>query len=511
MKDRLLPLTRRDMIKLLATLPLGLAAGRFLPYRGESLVSRETSYSNILILVLDALSASHMSLYGYPRETTPNIDSFAKRCLVYHRHYATGNFTTPGTASFLTGTYPWLHRGLHLNGTILRNYATRSIFSLLPTSYYRLVYTHNSLVSLLLAQFFQNIDRLLPFEKFGLLDDTFARRWSPDKYKIAYWSEHLVRGFDQIPSSLFGGIFESNRTSTLEKRLNEYQASFPRGIPYTNGQRWYFILEDVVDWLINNLSNLAFPFLGYFHLFPPHEPYHPRREFIDRFDDGWQIATKPEHYFTHHVPKDDLIKHRRYYDEYLAYADAEFGRLIKGLEKSGVLDNTILILTSDHGQLFERGIHGHMTPVMYEPLVHIPLLIACPGQKQREDVHSLTSAADLMPSLLHYLGEPIPTSCEGQLLPGLGGRGFSDRCVFALDAKESSKWGLLEKGTAAVWQGHYKMIHYFGYNGYDNIDELYKLDDDSDELKNIARANPDLVSELKAALREKLSRANAWE
>ena len=67
---------------------------------------------NVLILLFDALSAKHISTYGYPRETMPNLTRFAQQATVYHAHYSGGNFTTPGTASLLTGTYPWSHRAL---------------------------------------------------------------------------------------------------------------------------------------------------------------------------------------------------------------------------------------------------------------------------------------------------------------------------------------------------------------------------------------------------------------
>ncbi|MBK9781637.1 MAG: sulfatase-like hydrolase/transferase [Anaerolineales bacterium] len=67
---------------------------------------------NVLIIVFDAMSAYNLSLYGYDRETTPNLARLSKRATVFHNHFAGGNFTTPGTASILTGSLPWTHRAI---------------------------------------------------------------------------------------------------------------------------------------------------------------------------------------------------------------------------------------------------------------------------------------------------------------------------------------------------------------------------------------------------------------
>ena len=65
-----------------------------------------------------------------------------------------------------------------------------------------------------------------------------------------------------------------------------------------------------------------------------------------------------------------------------------------------MLDDTYVIVTSDHGEMFERGIRGHVTPTLYEPVIRVPLLIAKPGQREREDVYAPTSCVDLLPTLL---------------------------------------------------------------------------------------------------------------
>jgi arylsulfatase A-like enzyme len=70
---------------------------------------------NVIIILFDALCAFNLSAYGYPRQTSPNMERFASRATVYHNHHSAGNYTTPSTASLFTSTYPWTHRALNLN------------------------------------------------------------------------------------------------------------------------------------------------------------------------------------------------------------------------------------------------------------------------------------------------------------------------------------------------------------------------------------------------------------
>src|SRR5687768_13543777 len=93
---------RRDFLKLAGLLPLSLSVPRLLQTLQPSGSAQEKP-KNVLIVIFDAFSASNIPLYGYDRMTTPNIAHLSKKAIVYHNHFAGGNFTTPGTASLLTG------------------------------------------------------------------------------------------------------------------------------------------------------------------------------------------------------------------------------------------------------------------------------------------------------------------------------------------------------------------------------------------------------------------------
>jgi arylsulfatase A-like enzyme len=287
----------------------------------------------------------------------------------------------------------------------------------------------------------------------------------------------------------------------------QYGAQFPRGVP--NSGRLYFTIEQVVDWLQNQFDGYSSPFFGYIHLLPPHNPYNTRREFIDAFKDGWQPASKPENYFSEGVDEATLTLRRQLYDEFIAYVDAEFGRLFKLMEEKGVLDRTCLIFTSDHGEMFERGIWAHITPTLYEPIIHIPLLMWLPGISQRQDVFAPTSCVDLVPTLLQLAGKPIPTWCEGQVLPVFGDADQdSERSIYVVEAKENPMLSPLEIATIALLKGHHKLVHYLGYEQHPHDYEFYDLQDDPDELVDLYPTQMPVVREMQDELTNKLAQVN---
>jgi choline-sulfatase len=238
---------------------------------------------------------------------------------------------------------------------------------------------------------------------------------------------------------------------------------------------------------------------------PPHDPYTPRVEFVDMFDDGWAPAPKPTHFFTEGRDQDFLDLKRREYDEYIGYVDAEFGRLIDNLTAEGLLENTWVVVTSDHGELFERGIFRHSTPTLYEPLLRVPLLILAPGQQQRHDINTVTSSVDLLPTLLHVTGGPIPDWTEGVLLPPFNGASIDpERPVFALEATRSPKSQPLRTATAAIIKGEHKLVHYMGFSDHNQVSELYDVQADPEERTDLVNTHPDLVEDLKGELMDAL-------
>lgn len=515
-------ITRRDFLKLAALLPLSIAAPRLMDWPTAPGPSQDKP-QNVIIVVFDALSARDISLYGYPRETMPNLSRLAERAVVYHNHYAGGNFTVPGTASLLTGAQPWSHRAFQANGTVQPSYVNKSIFSAFG-NYYRLAYSHNPWVNAITRQFESAIDRYIPRKEYFLSNDlagqgTGSFLTSDDFLPVLFgndediasvsWIRTIKRKTDGYSYSLFlSHLYEYLKARQLAA-LDKYAAFFPRGLPSDN--YYEFLLEDAIDALGNLLPTVPQPFMGYFHFYPPHAPYHTHRDFYKRFyQDGWQAVSKPIDRFGEDAgPRTQA--NRAEYDEFILYVDREFGRFYDALQRAGLLENTWLVFTSDHGELFERGIEGHRTPVLYQPLLHIPLLIFEPGRVAREDVYANTSAIDVLPTLLHVTGQRPAEWVEGQVLPPFSGlEPNPQRSLYVVHAEKNEQFHPLTIGTYALVQGRYKLTAFLGYPqlaGQERV-ELYDLENDPEELNDLSRTEKTLTDELLAQLKAKLDEVN---
>lgn len=479
-------LNRLEILKLLSVSGLMAATQGFMvpPEQGAASSTRD----NILIFVFDAFSSRHLPVYGYQRETTPNISRFAERATVYHNHYAGGTFTTPGTASLLTGTYPFTHRATGISTTIFFDHKKENIFRLF-NQYYRIAATHNPNAQVILQQIEKDIDQLPARQSLLLNQSIFGGTLLSNDIDISSltWERILGKSLDKYNSSLFLSHLGLEK---LNSSLKGYEKSYPRGLPESLMSNEYFLLEYAVNWVNSTLQSLPQPYLGYFHFLPPHAPYNTRSDYIDHFrDDGYQAVEKPEDIFSEGFSHDQLNKSRRLYDEFILYADDEFGRLYQFLEDSGITENSWIILTSDHGEMFERGIEKHMNPSMFEPIVRVPLMISAPGQLVREDVYSATSAVDLVPTLAQVAGLSAPAWSEGTVMPPFRVDPLAeDRSIYALDAKSNSKYAPLKKYSGMLLKWPYKLIAYEGYDELENNDpryELYHLEEDPEELINL--------------------------
>ena len=127
----MIPIDRRRVLKmLLMSSVAALLRGHAYDASAHRASQGNTHEPNVLIFLFDALSARHMSLYGYVRETTSNLARFANRATVYHAHRSAGNFTTPSTASLWTGTYPWRHRAFNQGGLVASEYVQQNLLQL---------------------------------------------------------------------------------------------------------------------------------------------------------------------------------------------------------------------------------------------------------------------------------------------------------------------------------------------------------------------------------------------
>lgn len=492
-------ISRRDFLKFAALTSLHLSNPRLVRAADYT----EQGKQNVLIIVFDALSAYHLSTYGYSRATTPNLAKLAERAVVYHNHYAAGNYTVPGTASILTGTLPWKHRAFRFRDGVAEQYKKKNIFSAFE-SYYRIAYTHNPNVVRFLNQFADDITNYIPYDQFLISGNGFIQSIFKGDDDIASisWSRNFAKT-NGISYSLFlSEIYKQINNS----RIESFKASFPRGIPTTRDDD-HFLLEDAIEFLNAEITKIPQPFLGYFHFMPPHKPYTTHRDFYGKFkDDGFQYIQKTQDPFAPAHSARFMLNQRVEYDEYILYLDREFGKFFNHLESSGLLENTWLIFTSDHGELFERGIQGHITPSLYQPVVRTPLMIYQPGNKTRVDIYEKTSAIDLLPTILNLTQQKPANWADGVVLPPFAPA--TERNLYTVQAADNHPNSALKQSTIMLVKENYKLVYFFGY--YDDLTngeliQLFDIEKDPEELTDLATLKKDIAKDLLKELKSKLA------
>jgi arylsulfatase A-like enzyme len=502
--------SRRDFLKVAGAV----AAGAFVPWGLGSLNAKSGERPNIIIILCDSFSARHLSLYGYPRQTTPNIDRFAENSTVFHNHYSGGNYTTTGTASMLTGMIPWKHRAINLGGLVKSEYVSTNPYTLLGSEYRRFSFSQNPWPNRLMGQYHKDIDQLLPPSAYSLRNDISPLRLFENDSTLASIAiedflfpiqDNAVAG-----TALFGYL---NKHRILANSSSQ-KVTYRHGVPEVM-ESWglvSFLNEEIYSGVHLELLKLfsgRSPYFAYFHLYSPHFPYRPRNDFQKLFqNDGYIPVSKPVHPLAPGIDQDYLNSQNALYDRQIAQVDDEFGRLIAKLDKDGILDNSYLILTSDHGELFERGFMTHGEVFMYEPVLKIPLIIHSPGQTKREDIHSLTSNIDLLPTILSIAGKDPAPDVDGEVLAGFGGTVDENRPVFSVYAGENSAFGPLKKAVISMRKRQYKLIAYLGYESFDHIFELYDLGNDPEELYNLISKDTKMFAEMKDELFGYLDEAN---
>lgn len=511
-------LNRRDFLKITSLLPLANLPFHIQP---PSSPGRQSAGKNILIVLFDAFSAKNIPFYGYARNTTPYLNSLLDKAIVYHQHYASGNYTTPGTASLLTGTYPWSHRAINLGDSVISPFLENNIFHSLD-DFYRICYTHNTYANIFLQQFIKDIQHYQNPESLYLTRHWLSGMINKDLDIAKLSALRIFEQEDAYGNSLFVKMFASSDiyrrsiTGKQQKILQQYEPLFPNMLPRARELDQTFdaiTIEQAIDWLVLQLNSAPQPFLTYFHLLPPHAPYRTRVDFDQIFaGDGHTMPHKPTHILLLGQNKNQPEKYTsalRQYDEFILYVDAEFKRLYDHLQASGLLDNTIVIFTSDHGEMFERGYHFHNHETLHQPVIQVPLVIFDPDIQQRVDIHQATSAVDILPTLAALNDRPVPNLTSGQVLPPYN-KDISTRDIFALQAEGNPQMHRIKAASAMIVRGDHKLTYYFGYpalGDHDPYIELYNISDDPEEMDNLYRPQDPLSKAMLNTLLSEMEKA----
>jgi len=494
-------ISRRSFLKLVGAAAPTILFPTITSWAEENINQRDASKPNIIILLFDAMSARNLSVYGYHRPTSPNLERFAEHASVYHSHNSGGNYTIPGTASLLTGTYPWTNRAFNYSSGVRRSMVENNVFRAIGDDYYRVAFPQSMMANFVVSQFQADIDTYLPADTFGKLDYLLNDLFPNDKNMALRALDDFMFQMQDKPASLVFGPMQWSLYYRDSARLST--KGYPRGLPHNVTYPLYYSLEDLFSGVASLIPTLPEPFFTYLHLYPPHAPYRATNRFDSKFIDGWWPEPKPVHRLSDGFSEAKLTSTRRSYDEYIASLDWEFGKLLDSWETEGVFENSYVIITSDHGEMFERGETRHTTPLLFDPVIHSPLLISAPGQKTRRDIHAATNAVDILPTLMQLTGRPIPSQTEGKPLPGFGGIEDLERSTFTVEAKRNPAVAPLKRATIAMRKGNHKLIYYKGYEGGDAY-ELYDFEADPEELLDLYPAQPAIAKKLQDELLETL-------
>ncbi len=348
---------------------------------------------NVIIITLDTTRRDHLSSYGYPLNTTPNIDRLARDGVIYTNAFSTSGWTLPSHSSLFTGLYPYEH-GAHRFAAQSTDQRASEKFGIHP-----LHSDHQTLAETLSAHGYRTGAIIGgPF-----LSSTFGVAQGFEVYNDHFpWDDFLLR-------SEWIQLYPVRKFSQL------MGISLRLLFPSSNQRRADHVSQYAVRWLNRGDERPFFLFLNYFD---PHSPYDPPPPFNRLFETDTLGMVRPPSSLTSKMniltgTFDYDPKFIRYqisqYDGEISYMDYYLGAVIDYLKEVKIYDNTLIIITSDHGEILgEHNRFGHGRP-LFEQLLQIPLIIKFPGGvRSGEVIDESIQLVDLMAVILSSLDLPLP-------------------------------------------------------------------------------------------------------
>jgi arylsulfatase A-like enzyme len=504
LNSRITPLVWTFVLLLIVAVPFSFTGGRSHDEIETTEITQDTEKGavkepgtkrpNIVLVVMDSLTVRDMGLYGYGRQTTPFITEWAKKSIVYTRAYSSSNWTTPAMMSMLTGQRPWTHKVWY-------------------RAYFNPVHNYKNNLPGILKDYGYNV--------YGFVQNHYAH---PDVLGIG---KHFMT------------------------KAESHTLSFPSESLQSNVKRWFVDRPIFAEWVLNvhpvinaliNQTRQAVnvtvvppdavynqflnfmkdsqekgvdrdkPFFALLHVFPPHTWYLPPEPFIGIFGDDSKYRTdiEQEKITNREYPPEmqaevDILRKR--YDEFILYSDKQFELFISRLDEVIDMSNTIIILTSDHGESFSHGYQEHDGPYLFEQFVHVPLIMHLSGKTDSVEVDALIEQIDIAPTILEFAGISVPEWMEGRsFLPFIEGNSLNQQPIYSMQLIKNRSFGhLLEKGTIAVWDESYKLI----YSLEDKKTLLFDLQADPFETKDISQEKHETAQKLLTFISDNLSSANA--
>ena len=475
-------------------------------YKDIEIISKgkdtSTGKPNVLLIILDAVRADHISCYGYERLTTPNLDRFSREGVIFKNAYSTAPWTTPSIGSIFTGMYPSRH-GAHYNSEVVIDYFYKAqngqkinAEKLFWSSNASLSKENHTVAELLLERGYRTA---------GIVGGVNCSSLWGLAQGFGYYNEKSIVIENEIKFCLISQFV--NLFCPLFDIAFQYGYASKRLASHLN--------KAAFEWLEKKHEQ---PFFLYIHYVDAHNPYIPPLSFEGHFR---QIDKKMivNHYspwdvnyitaegalfwsvtYGDHVLTDQekaFLTSR--YDCEIYYIDHCLGHLFEKLKDLKLYDDTLIIVTSDHGEAF--GEHNHMGHILtlYDELLRVPLIVKYPSTYLRRGVvEKRVSLVDLMPTVLALLNYSIPSGIDGAPIKD------SDHLIIA----ESDVGWWMAQGTItkylrylkAMYQGNYKYIW-----TSNRLNELYDLEKDPGEKENLMQKFPHKAQKMQRALNQWLA------
>ena len=417
---------------------------------------------NVILITMDTTRADHLSCYGYHKRTTPHLDNWAKECAVFSNAYATSPWTLPSHASLFTALYPAMH-GAHYSWEAMNS-------TNWPVS---LAERHKTLAEILHDQGYRTAGVVGGFLCKAILGlNQGFEHYDDELIFITHDLEHYM---------LF-------RILNIWIPLNTVAARW--GL---DGSRIASQINDRVFPLLETYAGT--PFFLFINYYDPHAPYLPPDEYYRLFsEDAGESVGKGAH---------DKNNDVACYDGEIAYLDYHLGQLFEKLKSLDIYDNTMIIVTADHGEFFgEHGLWFH-SHELYNEVIQIPLMIKYPASSAKKGVYGKkVSLVDIMPTILNVLKIPLVENVQGNDLFSDTSRVIAEIYRHKDPAKEEG--APLVRELKALVLDNYKYIKEYPEAG-NGHDELYDIDNDPQELSNLINLLPGKAEEMAQTLMDALS------
>lgn len=453
--------------------------------------SSEPKGPNVILISVDTLRADHLGTYGYERPTSPFIDRFAAEATVFEKAISPSSWTLPAHTSMMLSLHPNVHGVTNAGRSMDPNAITLAAI-LTDAGYATAAFVTAGLLEQKygLGRGFADYDRVQP----GTAEEV-------NRATVA-WLRKAGR-----PFFLFLHYYDVHDPYV---RIRTKAASYCPAVPGGPPNRYPDLVEHSVQRFVAQAgidpSELRHPAAA--QPPPDGDPIRRARTLarianvaLDRQGAGEE--KKAALHDASVLEGDTITAAEReciagLYDDGIGYVDEQLELLFGQLAEMNILDDSIVILTSDHGEsLYEhRDYRGHAKYV-YHSIVRVPLIVKFPGQKSGARVGELVSTVDLRPTILERLGIAEPSAVQGRsLVPLMGGQPSAEpRAVRSASHAD--------QGFNAVVVGHWKLIR--GPAGA----ELFDLAADPHERRNVAAEQPERAAALDAELTRLLAPGGA--